>query len=59
MQDGEQNDVFMDEKKLLNKWRKIFFGSTEEESPRDRKYIYFGSIEKESLGDKKVNILNQ
>ena len=37
MQNGEQNDVFMDEKKLLNKWRKIFFGSTEEESPRDRK----------------------
>ena len=37
MQDGEQNDVFKDENKLLNKWRKIFFESTEEESPRDRK----------------------
>ena len=37
MQDGEQNDVFMHEKKLLNKWRKIFFESTEEESPGDYK----------------------
>ena len=33
MQDGEQNDVFMDEKKLLNKWRKIFLDQLKKSHP--------------------------